>query len=216
MLGLPENTILAPDSTIINQNFTVGTLDDYVQSALENRKDIEALGLRKQAADLGVKATKANQYPAIALTGGYIAADVPKVLTITNAVNIGLGVSYNFGSLWKNKAKVDQAEAQSRQLEATQELMNNNIRLQVNQAYLNWLSSQKKIEVYAKAVEQSDENYRIVKNKYNNGLATVTDLVEADASQLQSRLNYSIAKADAVIVYNQLLQASGIISQPQK
>jgi outer membrane protein len=215
MLGLPENTSLAPDSTIINQTFSVGALNDYVQSALKNRKDIEALGLRKQAADLGVKATKANQYPAIALTGGYIAADVPKLLTITNAANVGLGLSYNLGSLWKNKAKVEQAEAQSRQLEATQDLMNNNLRLQVNQAYLNWLSSQKKIEVYAKAIEQADENYRIVKNKYNNGLATVTDLVEADVAQLLSHLNYSIAKADAVIVYNQLLQASGTISQPQ-
>lgn len=215
MLGLPENTTLAPDSTIINQNFSVGALADYVQSALKNRKDIEALGLRKQAADLGVKATKADRYPAIALTGGYIAADVPKVLTITNAANIGIGVSYNLGSLWKNKAKVEQAEAQSRELQATQELMNNNIRLQVNRAYLNWLSSQKKIEVYAKAVEQSDENYRIVKNKYDNGLATVTDLVDADVAQLQSHLNYSIAKADAIIVYNQLLQSAGILLQPQ-
>lgn len=215
MLGLPESTTLAPDSSIINQSFSVGTLDEYVQSALKNRKDIEALGLRKQAADLAVKATKADRYPATALTGGYIAADVPKLLTITNAANIGIGVSYNLGSLWKNKAKVDQAEAQSRELEAAQELMNNNIRLQVNRAYLNWLSSQKKIEVYAKAVEQADENYRIVKNKYDNGLATVTDLVEADVSQLQSHLNYSIAKADAVIVYNQLSEAAGTLTQPQ-
>jgi outer membrane protein TolC len=173
------------------------------------------LGLRKQAADLGVKATKAEQYPSIALTGGYIAADVPKVLTITNAANIGVGVSYNIGTLWKNKAKVEEAEARSRELTATQELLDNGIRLQVNKAYLNWLSSQKKIEVYAKAVEQADENYRIVNNKYNNGLATVADLVDADIAQLQSHLNYSFSKADAVVVYNQLLLAAGILSQPQ-
>ena len=215
MLGLPESTIISPDSAIINQNFSVKALDDYVQSAIKNRKDIEALGLRKQASDLGVKAIKAEQYPSIALTGGYIAADVPKVLTITNAANIGVGVSYNIGSLWKNKAKVEEAEAKSRELEATKELMNNGIRLQVNKAYLNWFSSQKKIDVYAKAIEQADENYRIVKNKYNNGLATVTDLVDADVAQLQAHLNYSFAKADAVVVYNQLLLAAGMLSQPE-
>jgi outer membrane protein TolC len=77
------------------------------------------------------------------------------------------------------------------------------------------LSSQKKIDVYAKAIEQADENYRIVKNKYANSLATLTDLLEADVSQLQAHLNYSFAKADAVVVYNQLLQAAGILSQPQ-
>jgi outer membrane protein len=215
MLGLPENNILSADSSLINQNFSVKGLDDYVQAALKNRKDIEALGLRKQAADLGVKATKAERYPGIALTGGYIAADVPKLLTITNAANLGIGVQYNIASLWKNKAKVEEAEARSRELEATQELMNNNLRLQVNKAYLNWLSSQKKIEVYAKAIEQADENYRIVKNKYANSLANLTDLLEADVAQLQAHLNYSFAKADAVVVYNQLLLASGSISQPE-
>jgi outer membrane protein len=215
MLGLTEGTILSPDSSSINQNFLVKGLDDYVQSAVKNRKDIEALGLRKQAADMGVKAVKGELYPSIALTGGYIAADVPKLLTITNAANIGVGVQYNIGSLWKNKAKVEEAEGRSKELEATQELMNNNIRLQVNKAYLNWLSSQKKIDVYAKAIEQADENYRIVKNKYTNSLATLTDLLEADVAQLQAHLNYSFAKADAVVVYNQLLQASGTLSQPE-
>jgi outer membrane protein TolC len=215
MLGLPENTVLAPDSSIINQNFSVQALDDYVQSALKNRKDIEALGLRKQAAEVGVKATRAEMYPSIALTGGYVAADIPKLLTITNAANIGIGVQYDIGSLWKNKAKVEEAEGRAKELAATQELMNDNIRLQVNKAYLNWLSSQKKIEVYAKAIEQADENYRIVKNKYDNGLATVTDLVDADVAQLQAHLSYSFAKADAIVVYNQLLKAAGILSQPE-
>lgn len=213
MLGLPEGTILSPDSTMINQNFSVQTLDEYVQAALKNRKDIEALDLRKQAADVGVKTAKADMYPSIALTGGYIAADVPKLLTITNAANIGIGVQYNIGSLWKTKSKVQEAEGRSKEIEATQELMNDNVRLQVNKAYLNWLGSQKKIDVYEKAIEQADENYRIVKNKYANSLATLTDLLEADVAQLQSRLNYSFAKADAVVVYNQLLQSAGLLSQ---
>lgn len=215
MLGLPEGTILSPDSSVIDQSFSVQTLDEYVQAALKNRKDVEALGLRKQAADVGVKAVKREMYPGIALTGGYIAADVPKLLTITNAANIGVGVQYDIGSLWKNKSKMQEAQGRVNELAATQELMNDNIRLQVNRAYLNWLSSQKKIEVYAKAVEQADENYRIVKNKYANSLATLTDLLEADVAQLQSRLNYSFAKADAVVIYNQLLKTAGLLSQPK-
>jgi len=215
MLGLPESTILVSDSSIINQNFSVSTLDDYVQSALKNRKDVEALGLRKQAADVGVRAVKGELLPSIALTGGYIAADVPGVLSITNAANIGLGIKYDIGSLWKTRAKVDEAEGRSKELVATQEMVIDNIRLQVNKAYLNWLGSQKKISVHLTAIEQADENYRIVKNKYTNGLATVTDLLDADFAQIQAHLNYSLAKADAVITYNQLLQSAGILSQQQ-
>jgi outer membrane protein len=215
MLGLPESTILVSDSSIISQNFAVSTLDDYVQSALKNRKDVEALGLRKQAADVGVRAVKGELLPSIALTGGYIAADVPGVLSIANAANIGLGIKYDIGSLWKTRAKVDEAEGRSKELVATQEMAIDNIRLQVNKAYLNWLGSQKKISVHLTAIEQADENYRIVKNKYTNGLATVTDLLDADFAQTQAHLNYSLAKADAVITYNQLLQAAGILSQQQ-
>lgn len=209
MLGLPEKTIIFPDSSLLQQNLSVNTLDDYVQSAITNRRDIAAIDLRKQAAQTGVKVVKAEYYPSIQLTGGYIAANIPNVLTITNATNIGLGVAYSIGSLWKTKAKIQGAEARARQLVASEELLNDNIRLQVNRAYLNWLSSQKKIEVYAKAIDQANENYRIVKNKYNNSLATTSDLLEADVAQLQARLNYTSARADAVVIYNQLLLASG-------
>jgi outer membrane protein TolC len=211
LLGLPEKTELVPDSSLINQDVVVKSLDEYVQTAYTQRKDMAALDLRKKAAETGVKSTKAEYYPNLSLTGGYIAADIPKVLTVTNAVNIGAGISYNIGSLWKTKAKVQQAEARAKQIMISESLLNDNVRLQVSQTYLNWLSSQKKIEVYAKAVEQATENYRIVKNKYNNSLATTTDLLDADVAQLQAKMNFVFAKADAVVVYNKLLQTAGLL-----
>ena len=213
LLGLPEKTELVPDSSMENQKLNVKTLDEYVQLAYMQRKDIASAELRKKAAETGVKATKGEYYPNLSLTGGYIAADIPKVLTVTNAVNIGAGVSYNIGSLWKTKAKVQQAEARAKQAAIGESVLNDNIRLQVNQAYLNWLSSQKKIDVYAKAVEQATENYRIVKNKYNNSLANTTDLLDADVAGLQARMNFVFAKADAVVAYNKLLQESGLLDE---
>jgi len=213
MLGLPEKTILELDSSLLQQNFSVKTLDDYLQSAHNNRKDIAALDLRKEAAHTGVKAVKGEYYPSIQLSGGYIAADIPGLVTITNAVNAGVGISYNIGSLWKTKAKVQGAEARAKQLMASEELLDDQVRLQVNKTYRTWLSSQKKIDVYIKAIEQANENYRIVKNKFKNSLATTTEVLDADVAQLQAKLNYVFAKADAVVVYNQLLQAAGQAEQ---
>jgi len=209
LLGLTEKTELIPDSTLADQTFTVKTLDEYVQTAYTNRKDLASLDLRKKATETGVKIAKGDYYPSLALTGGYIAADIPKFITITNAVNIGAGISYNLGSLWKTKAKVQEAEARTKQLEISESLLNDNIRLEVSKAYLNWTSSQKKIEVYAKAVEQANENYRITKNKYDNTLATTTELIDADIAQLQARMNLVFVKADAVVLYNKLLQTAG-------
>src|SRR5438105_5908633 len=213
LLGLPEKTELVPDSSVVNQSLTSTTLEEYVRAAYSKRKDLASLDLRKKAMETAVQSAKAEYYPNLALTGGYIAADIPKFLAITNAVDVGAGVSYNIGSLWKTKAKVQQAEARAKQIQISESLLNDNIRLQVSQAYLNWLSSQKKIEVYAKAVELATENYRVITNKYNNSLATATDLLDADVAQLQARMNLVFAQADAVVAYHKLLQTAGSLQE---
>jgi outer membrane protein len=216
MLGLPDSTTLIADSSMINQNFAVSTLDDYLQQAAHNRKDIEAIDLRKQAAQAGVRIAKSDYLPNLAVTGGYIALDLPGFILVPNALNLGIGVNYSISSLWKTKAKVQGAEARAEQLAITQDLINDQVRLQVNRAYLNWLSGQKKIQVHAQAIEQANEGYRVVKNKYNNSLATATELLDADLAQLEANLNYVNAKADAVVAYNQLLLAAGELENANK
>ncbi len=215
MLGLPETTELTIDPTSLKTAASLKGLEDYVQSGLQSRKDLSALDSRKKAASFAVKATEAEKYPGLALTGGYVALHVPQVLTVTNAVNIGIGLQYSLSSLWKNKAKVEQAEARERQAAAGQELLADAIRLQISQAYQNYLSSQKKIEVFEKAVEQASENYRIIKNKYANSLATTTELLDADVAQLQARMNYAFAQSDAVVAYDKLLQSAGLLTQTE-
>jgi hypothetical protein len=55
----------------------------------------------KESSILGAKAAKSENLPTIAITGGYFAADVPGLLTVTNAINVGVGVQYNLDNLWK-------------------------------------------------------------------------------------------------------------------
>lgn len=216
MLGLPTTTELQLDTTDVQKKDDQRVLEDYVQAALSNRKDMAATDLRKKAAETGVKAIKAEKYPSLSLSGGYIAADIPKVLSVTNAMNLGVGVSYNIGSLWKNKAKVSQAESRVKQWVIAESILDDNIRLQVNKDYFSLLSNRKKIEVYAKAVEQAQENYRIVKNKFENSLATTTELLEADVAQLQANLSYTLSRADAFVAYHKLLRTSGTLTKELK
>jgi len=212
MLGLPENTEILPDSNSFQQSADTRNVADWEQAALQNRKDIAALTYREKAAFANVKATKGEYYPGVALTGGYIAADIPNLLTITNAINGGIGLQYNFSSLWKTGSKVAQAKARVQQVMANEEMLNDQVRIQISQAYQNYLVSQKKIDVYAKAVEQANENYKITNNKYNNSLVTTTDLLEADVSQLQAKLNYAFAQVDALVAYKKLLQTAGLLN----
>jgi len=212
MLGLPETTQLNIDSTSLQDNVVLKGIEEYVQSGLQNRKDLSALSYRKKAALTATKATQSEKFPSLAVTGGYVALNVPSVLTVTNALNIGLGIQYSISSLWKNKSKVQQAEAREREVAANQELLADAIRLQVNEAYQNYLLSRKKIEVFEKAIAQANENYRIIKNKYANSLATTTELLDADVAQLQARMNYAYAKSDALVAYSRLLQSAGLLN----
>ncbi|MCP9753100.1 TolC family protein [Ferruginibacter sp. HRS2-29] len=209
ILGLPENDGIEIDSSFINSVTDEKTFLEYQSLALQNRKDIQALGFRKKAAITGLKSAKAETYPTIGLTGGYIAADIPHLLTVYNAVNIGVGVKYNIASLWKKNTKLMQAKATEAQVNATEELLNDEVRFGVNQDYQNYLLSKKKIDVYQKAIEQATENFRITNNKYNNSLATITDLLEANTALLQAKLNIESAKADVVLAYQKLLQTTG-------
>ncbi|MEP6595473.1 MAG: TolC family protein [Ginsengibacter sp.] len=213
MLGLPETTQLVPDFNSIPQPGSIQNLEDYQTTAFKNRKDIQALELRKKAANVNIKSARTEGYPTINLTAGYIAAYVPHVITITNAINAGISIQYNLASLWKTNTRLLQANAQQQQLLANEAELNDAIRLQVNQDYQNYFLAQKKIDVYQVAVNQATENFRITKNKYNNNLVTLTDLLDADVALLRTKLNLSSAKADAVSAYNKLLQTAGQLSE---
>ncbi len=213
LLGLPEKTELLPDSASLQMPSDLKSIDEYEQLALQNRKDKQALSFRRQAATVGIQTTKSEYYPSLALTAGYVALDVPNFVTITNAITFGIGLQYNLASLWKTNAKVEQAKAREAEVKANEELLDDNIRLQINQAYQDYVSAQKKIDVDNKAIVQANENYKITKNKYDNSLVTITDLLDANVSMLQANINLQIAKADAVVAYNSLLQKAGILNQ---
>lgn len=212
MLGLPDSTELTLDSASLKTSVAINPLEEYVQQGMQNRKDLAALNFRKKAANTGIKATNAEKYPSLALSAGYVAVDVPHLLTVTNAANVGIGLQYSLSSLWKTNAKVQQAKAREKQVEANEAALTDAIVLQINQAYQNYLLSVKKIDVYATAVVQATENYKIVSNKYKNGLETVTNLLEADVAQLQAKLNYAFAESDATVAYNKLLQSAGLLN----
>lgn len=212
MLGLPEETMLTPEANSFTAIDDSRSFSDWEQLALDNRQDAKALAYRTKAAQVGIQAAKGEYYPSLALTGGYIAAYVPNIITITNAMNVGVGLKYSPSSLWKTGSKVAQAKATAQQLQINQSILSDGIKLQIAQAYQDYLSNQKKIEVYNVAVEQANENYRIIKNKYDNSLATTTDLLDADVAQLQAQINYAFAKVDATVSYKKLQQSAGILA----
>lgn len=215
LLGLPETTNLVADINTFEQATPAGAkaAAEWEQIALQNRKDAAALTSREKAANAGIKAAKGEYYPSVGFNAGYAAISVPNALTVTNALNAGIGVKYSLSSFWKSGSKVTEAKVRLQEVQVNEELLVDNIHLSINKAYQQYLVNQKKIDAYQKAIDQAGENYKIVKNKQENSLATTTDLLEADVANIQAKLNYAFAKADAVVSYTKLLETAGVLTE---
>lgn len=212
LLKLPSETKLAvTESDLIN--FPKNSLPTDEQPAFQNRKDLQALQFQEKATQDNIKIAKGDYYPTVGLTGGYAALNVNNIMRLENAMFIGLGVSYDVSGILKNSTQVKIAESKALEVKNTEELLKDNIRVQVQQALTNYDLAIKQNAVYIQAVEQATENYRIVKDKYDNGLSDTNDLLEADVEQLKSKIAETIAKVDVIQKYYELLSATGQLSQ---
>ncbi len=208
LLGLPEDTRISVENPQL--------ITSEVPSAAAGRSDLEALQYQEKAAESGIKVAKGNYYPSIGLSAGYIALNLQNALTVSNAMNFGVGIKYNLASLFKNKNEVKLAESRAEELQHRIESVSDQIKIQVKNAEKDYQLALEKFEVYKKSETQAVENYRIVKDKYDNGLMDTNDLLEADLEQLQAKINLAYAKADITQKYYELLRAQGNLTNSFK
>ncbi len=212
LLKLPADTKLEIRESDFT-NFKMDNIPTDEKPALENRKDLEAMHFQEKATLANIKITKSAYYPSVMLIGGYTTLDLHNFINVQNAMNIGVGISYDLSDILKNGTNVKIAESKSLEVQNSEEILTDNIRIQVKQAIENYDLSLKQSQVYRQAFEQATENYRIVKDKYDNGLSDTNDLLEADVDQLSSKINTSLAKANIIQKYYELLSATGQLSQ---
>jgi outer membrane protein TolC len=205
LLRLPEGTIIDIDINAIKSDMAKNQLT----ATNGQRNDLEALNFQKNASEAGIKIAKAGYYPSLSLSAGYIALDLKNTLTVTNAMNFGVGFNYDLSSIFKNGKEVKLAKSKAEQTTQAVAILTDKIKEETQEAQENYNLSLKQNKVYALAVEQSDENFRIVKDKYDNSLSTTNDLLEADVQQLQSKINLALSQADIALKYYQLQFASG-------
>jgi len=194
-------------------NFEMNNIPTDENPALENRKDLEAIRLQEKASEASIKVARSGYYPSLSLIGGYTTLDLKNVVTVQNAMNFGVGISYNLSNIFKNATEVKVAKSQSEELQASEMMLTDYIKIEVQKAIEDYDLAIKQKGVYTQAVEQATENYRILKDKYDNGLADTNDLLEADVEQLSAKINNTVAKANVIQKYYNLLSVTGQLNQ---
>ena len=205
LLQMDENTKIDIDIESIKEDMK----KNQSLSIEAKRNDLEALNYQEKASEASIKIAKAGYYPSLSFIGGYIALDLKDVLTVTNAINFGVGVSYDLASIFKNGKEVKLAKSKAEQTKKAVEILSDKIKEETQEAQENYNLSLKQNLVYKQANEQGEENYRITKDKYDNSLSDTNDLLEADVQQLQTKINLALSQADIALKYYQLQFASG-------
>ena len=208
LLKLSPETIIEVSPENIDKNLFENKLYSE-EEALDNRKDLEAVHFLEKASESGIKVARSGYFPTIGLVAGYVALDLHNFVTIANALDFGVGINYNLSSVFKNGKQVKAAKSRAIETQKQALILTDNIKSQIVNANEEYQLSLKQEKVYDESVVQANENFRIVKDKFDNGLSDTNDLLEADLQYLSTQINQADAKANVALQYYELLNASG-------
>ena len=213
ILGLPDTTQL----TISDFDYRLQeqpAFADLLTQAEANRRELQDLAFQDKVADINIKKIQDQKLPTLAATAGmyYInptGKPIPTDHTVIAPITLGVGVSWDIGSLYTNKNKVREAAAQKQEIITSKDQAHDDIRRDVHTSFLGYLQALDKIKVLQVAVEQAEENERITESKFQNNLVSTTDRIDAQTQLYQSRVNLEVAKSDAAIAYYTMLKSTG-------
>lgn len=192
-------------------------LDDTVNT--DERTEVKVLLKNKELLEYQKKATIANYYPTVNLTANYNWQGMGEKFPLTNGSSkgvmwsdysaIGLGINIPIFNGFATKAKVQQNQIDIDKLEIDIK----DTKLGLDQAYQN---AKAQIENSLATLESQKANVKLAedvladtKSNYQYGLATLTDLLDAENSLVQAKNNYTTAILDYKIAEVQYYKSKG-------
>jgi outer membrane protein len=217
LLGFNEGTQLAI-AQINEADRQVAPLANYIDTALSNRIEVRQLDLRTKVAETGIKNVQANTLPTLgaSVSGYYVdvsANPLPKSGSYITPITIGLGLRWNFSSLWTNKNKEAEARIQREETIINKNIELDNVKKEVNQDYQSYTMALDKIKLLQTSIDQAGENNKILESKYKSNIASATDRADAETLLYQEQINLELAKADAGLAYYTLLKSTGKLNK---
>lgn len=212
LLGLDESLLLRPDTTLLDEVLRLDEYENYISQAYSNDP---AMSLRMRQTDLArnnIQAVKAERMPQLSLyAANTLARPVSRTLAdmYNNAWNIGLSFSYPLSALYRSKHRIREARRQVGVYRNAEEQHRQQIRMTVRNAYLKHSEALARVDALKLSVKQAEENFRIMRNRYLNQLAILTDLLDADNLRLDAELQLTTARAQVVYTYYELQRAAG-------
>lgn len=203
-----------PDSKPFREGDDARSTSDLLNRALSSRADLQAMQSRVEAARAAVSAAQGNWWPQIFLTGNYYynrpnQRYQPTRDEFKGTWDVGVQMQLDLWNWGTTAHQTDQARALLQQQELMYDQMKENVTLDVRRQLLAVLRAKEKVQVAMLAIEQAEENQRTLNDKYKRGLATSTDLLDANVTLLQAKTNYSGSLIEHEIARTRLDRVTG-------
>ncbi len=190
-LGLASVPDWQPAEALAESSLPVEGLDELERRALAERPDLKRIASEQAAQDKSVAAAKSAFGPKLNVFAGW-EADNPTLFAGGGGNNWtgGVELSFDIFSGGQKAAELSREKAVRERVSALREAAENGVRLEVRRAYYDADSARRQVEVARAATEQARESLRINQNRYDSGLATITDLLRVDESDRRAQADY--------------------------
>ena len=214
-LGLPEGTVIS-SALADDEDLRDRSRQHWQEIAADSSPEMKVSGINADMALTRQKLVRSERLPKIAVVAyenfnGPITFEIPPIDKNLNIWYVGLGIRYNFSSLYKSGHKLKQAEIAVRQAEQAKDVTEEILRNSVQKAYADYMQSYVELETSEKSLQLADENYGRVHDRYIEQLVLVTDMLDAFNMKLEAELDVSAANAGIQYRLCCLRYAAGIL-----
>jgi outer membrane protein len=206
------DTPAEPSATLTEPGMPAKTIEEWAHIALEHRPGLRAAQLQETAMGDETKAAKAEFGPKIGLFGSAERDAMPLGGPSGTNWTAGARLEFNVFAGGAQKARLAEAAANASKAKHNVEWFRSGVQLEVRKAYLDGNAAAQRAASARDAAEQAKESLRIVQNRYEAGLTTVTELLRAQAAQLDATTGYLAALQDWQVARAQLERAAGLLT----
>nr|WP_322974981.1 TolC family protein [Pedobacter sp. GR22-10] len=217
-MGMPVTTpIELPKAELTN----VSQLPEFAETIdFGNRTEVKLLNTQDKLLSLQRKAYVAEYYPSLSLTGNYTYSSQSDGFDFlsSNAASIGYGASAIGLTLkvpifngFLTRSKIRQADVEIKKAKEDRKESTNSLNLAYENAKIQLRNNLNTITSQRKNAELAQEIYKSTQNNYNNGLASLTDLLDTENSLTQAQNSYNQALLNFKVAEIQLIKSNGNI-----
>ncbi|HEY4130589.1 MAG TPA: TolC family protein [Gemmatimonadaceae bacterium] len=181
-------------------------LNDLLDRAYANRKDLDAQQSRVEAAGQDVKAAGAAKLPTVSVTGGYSSAfssasDIgfSDQLDQRRGGSIGLGVSIPLFDRGAASAAEQRAEIAAENARLSLDTQRQTIALEVRRAYLDQISAKEQLSAAQAQLSAAQLAVQMTEQRYQAGAATLVEVTQVRSQQVQAASAVATAKNNLVL-----------------